>query len=96
MIMLQKRFQAVAQQIGGGPNLEILKAQLTYDLETDLHLISQHTLRFFWYTTRRQARAEIFEYIEVFYNRQRRHSSLGYLSPLQFEQKTSTSFPTVH
>ena len=49
-----------------------------------------------WYTTRRQARAEIFEYIEVFYNRQRRHSSLGYLSPLQFEQKTITSFPTVH
>lgn len=43
----QKLFQAVAQQIGGGPNLEILEAQLTYDLETDLRLISQHTLRFF-------------------------------------------------
>jgi len=49
-----------------------------------------------WYRTRRQARAEIFEYIEVFYNRYRRHSSLGYLSPLQFEQKTITSFSTVH
>ena len=44
------------------------------------------------YVTRRQARTEIFEYIEVFYNRQRRHSSLDYLSPLQFEQRTVTSF----
>lgn len=33
----------------------------------------------------RQARTVIFEYIEVWYNRQQRHSSLGYLSPYQFE-----------
>ncbi|MBI4444312.1 MAG: IS3 family transposase, partial [Acidobacteria bacterium] len=32
-----------------------------------------------------EARAEVFEYIEVFYNRQRRHSSLGYVSPAEFE-----------
>ena len=37
------------------------------------------------YETREQARASIFEYIEVFYNRTRLHSSLGYLSPEQFE-----------
>jgi transposase InsO family protein len=37
------------------------------------------------YQTRDEARASIFEYIEVFYNRQRLHSSLGYLSPEQFE-----------
>ena len=37
------------------------------------------------YETREQARASIFEYIEVFYNRVRLHSSLGYLSPEQFE-----------
>jgi putative transposase len=35
--------------------------------------------------TREQARREIFEYIEVFYNRQRRHSSLGYATPCDFE-----------
>jgi putative transposase len=35
--------------------------------------------------TRDEARRDIFEYIEVFYNRQRRHSTLGYLSPAQFE-----------
>jgi len=33
-----------------------------------------------------QAKADIFEYIEIFYNRKRRHSALGYISPMQFEQ----------
>lgn len=37
------------------------------------------------YETREQARRSIFEYIEVFYNRKRLHSSLGYLSPVEFE-----------
>ena len=36
--------------------------------------------------TRALARQAIFEYIEVWYNRQRRHSALGYLSPCAFEQ----------
>jgi putative transposase len=35
--------------------------------------------------TRTQARSEVFEYIELFYNRQRRHSALGYLCPNEFE-----------
>ena len=43
----QKLFQAVAQQIGGGPGLDKLEAQLTYDLETDLRLISRHILSVF-------------------------------------------------
>jgi putative transposase len=38
------------------------------------------------YPTRAAARTDIFEYIEVWYNRQRRHSSLGYLSPVAFEK----------
>ena len=38
------------------------------------------------YETRAEARASMFDYIERFYNRQRRHSALGYLSPEQFEQ----------
>jgi putative transposase len=38
------------------------------------------------FASRREARAEIFEYIEVFYNGQRRHSSLGYVSPAEYEQ----------
>jgi len=38
------------------------------------------------YATREQAKASLFEYIEVYYNRVRRHSALGYLSPVQYEQ----------
>ncbi|TCS34666.1 IS3 family transposase, partial [Reinekea marinisedimentorum] len=34
-----------------------------------------------------ELKSSIFEYIEIFYNRQRRHSSLGNLSPETFEQK---------
>ena len=37
--------------------------------------------------TRGEARAAVFEYLEVWYNRQRRHSSLGYLSPAEYEQQ---------
>jgi putative transposase len=39
------------------------------------------------YPTRATARQSLFEYIEVFYNRQRRHSSLGYVSPHEYEQQ---------
>jgi len=38
------------------------------------------------YLSRQAARASIFEFIELFYNRVRRHSSLGYLSPAEYEQ----------
>jgi transposase InsO family protein len=40
------------------------------------------------FCTRAAARRAIFDYIEAFYNRQRRHSSLGYLSPSEYEQAT--------
>lgn len=38
------------------------------------------------YATRSEARQSLFEYIEVFYNRVRRHSALGYLTPTQFAE----------
>jgi len=38
------------------------------------------------FATLDHAKREIFEYIEIFYNRQRRHSANGYISPMQFEQ----------
>jgi putative transposase len=39
------------------------------------------------YTTREQARREIAEYIDLFYDRQRRQARLGYLSPAAFMQR---------
>jgi len=50
------------------------------------------------YETRREAVSSVFEYIEVFYNRIRRHSSIGYLSPAQFEASLlqNLSFQGVH
>ena len=39
------------------------------------------------YRTRAEARQDIFEFIEVFYNRERLHSSLGYMSPLNYEKQ---------
>lgn len=37
------------------------------------------------FATREQAKVEVFDYIEVYYNRSRLHSTLGYVSPDQFE-----------
>ena len=43
------------------------------------------------YRTRDQASADVFDYIERFYNPTRRHSTLGYLSPMDFEKKAEVS-----
>jgi putative transposase len=51
-----------------------------------LDLIFRRTFR-----TRREARQAIYRYIEVFYNRQRRHSYLGYLSPAEFEELANSA-----
>lgn len=48
------------------------------------------------YATRAEARSAIFDYIERWYNRRRRHSSLGYLSPAVFEQRFARDKFTVH
>ena len=41
------------------------------------------------FATHEDARTALFEYIEAYYNRMRKHSTLGYLSPVQFELANS-------
>ena len=48
------------------------------------------------YRTRDEARADVFDYIECFYNRKRRHGYLGNISPATFEKRTSGLNEMVH
>lgn len=54
-------------------------------MESFFHTLKTELVMHCDYQTREQARSSLFEYMEVFYNRQRRHSSLNYASPLDFE-----------
>ncbi len=56
-------------------------------MESFFHTLKTEHVYFEHYKTREQAKQSIFEYVEVFYNRQRLHSTLGYLSPLTFEKQ---------
>ena len=68
--------------------------------ESFYHTLKTEHIFFEWYETRQQAKESIFEYVEVFYNRKRSHSTLGYLSPDMFEkqwrQKQNFQLPTIH
>jgi len=55
--------------------------------ESFFHTLKVELIQVKTYNTRQEAKTAIFEYIEVFYNRQRRHSYLGYLSPDEYEKK---------
>jgi putative transposase len=43
-----------------------------------------------WWRTRVELANAIFEYLEVFHNRQRRHSALGWLTPMEYEKRHTT------
>jgi len=53
--------------------------------ESFFQLLKRERIRRRVFETRNQAREEIFDYIEVFYNRQRRHSFTNGMSPVNFE-----------
>jgi putative transposase len=55
-------------------------------IESFFHTLKTEHVYFEQYITREIAKRSIFEYVEVFYNRQRRHSTLGYMSPVVFEK----------
>jgi transposase InsO family protein len=56
-------------------------------MESFFHTLKTELIHRRRYQTHQQARVEVFEYIEVFYNRQRQHSALGYKSPAEFEEE---------
>ena len=56
-------------------------------MESFFHTLKTELTYFEKYRTRQEARGSVFEYIEVFYNRVRRHSALNYCSPVEFERK---------
>jgi len=58
-------------------------------MESFFHTLKTEHVFFQNFSTRAEAIQSIFEYVEVFYNRQRLHSTLGYLSPCEFEEQQS-------
>lgn len=57
--------------------------------ESFLQLLKRERVRRQIYATRSQARADIFNYIEMFYNPKRRHGIAGNTSPVEFERRHS-------
>lgn len=59
-------------------------------MESCIHSLKVEWTRDVDYVTRDEARADVFDYIEIFYNRRRLHSSIGYLSPVEYEHAALT------
>ena len=60
-------------------------------MESFFHSLKTEWVMFEDYKTRSEARSSLFSYIELFYNRKRRHSSLGNKSPIAFENAMGVS-----
>lgn len=56
-------------------------------MESFFHTLKTEHTHHYRYKSRNEAKQSIFEYIEVFYNQQRRHSYLDYLTPDEFERQ---------
>jgi transposase InsO family protein len=61
--------------------------------ESFFHTFKTEHMYFTKFQTRQEARTSIFDYIEVFYNRQRKHSTINNLSPVQYEQHQNQNQP---
>lgn len=55
--------------------------------ESFFHTLKSHVIHGSVFATQKEANAVLFDYIEIYYNRVRRHSTNGWLSPEAFEQK---------
>ena len=65
-------------------------------VESFFGLLKRERVNRRYYSTRDEARQDVFDYIEVFYNRKRRHGYLGNISPVAFEERNQIQFQTVH
>lgn len=63
--------------------------------ESFFQMLKRERIRRHIYITRQDARADVFNYIEMFYNPTRRHSSAAGLSPVQFEHRYAQQFAGV-
>jgi len=59
-------------------------------MESFFHTLKSELVRHECYASHAEARASLFDYIEAFYNRTRIHSTLGYLSPVEFERAANS------
>ena len=86
---LSDDFQALLKQHGISCSLS--GAGSCYDnavVESFFATLKRERVKRRKYRTRDQARADVFDYIERFYNRQRRHGYVGNISPVEFEERT--------
>ncbi len=59
-------------------------------MESFFHTLKTELIHHRDYRTRQEAKSDIFNYIELFYNSKKRHSAIGYMSPAGFEQKANS------
>jgi len=64
--------------------------------ESFIHTLKVEKVNRYRFKTRDEAKNKIFEYVEMYYNRKRTHSSLGYFSPFDYEKRSFPSLLTVH
>ena len=81
-------YQARLLELGARPSMS--RKGNCYDnavAESFFHSLKTEMMDELPFHTRAEARSKVFDYIEVFFNRQRRHSTLGYVCPAEFESK---------
>lgn len=64
-------------------------------MESFFSSLKTERVRWKVYRTRDAARADVFDYIDRFYNTTRRHSTIGYVSPVEFERRVMLAQPRV-
>jgi transposase InsO family protein len=64
--------------------------------ESFMHTLKVELIHRMKFKTREEAKIKIFQYVEMYYNRKRAHSTLGFLSPFEYEKRSASALLTVH